>query len=120
VLLVEDERALRNLTKRILESGGYTVLEAGDGEQALLRLEAHPAVVHLLLTDVVMPGMNGRELAARVAALRPGIKVLYASGYTDDAILRHGVLDAGSRFISKPYTPTEIKRKVRHALDDTD
>jgi PAS domain S-box-containing protein len=120
VLLVEDERALRNLTKRILESGGYTVLEASDGEQALLRLEAHPAVVHLLLTDVVMPGMNGRELAARVAALRPGIKVLYASGYTDDAILRHGVLDAGSRFISKPYTPTEIKRKVRHALDDTD
>jgi two-component system, cell cycle sensor histidine kinase and response regulator CckA len=117
ILLVEDEHALRVLTRRILESAGYTVIEAANGTDALAALEAHDGVVHLLLTDVVMPKMNGRELAGRVAALRPGIKVIFASGYTDDAILRHGVLDAGSPFISKPYTPTELKRRVREVLD---
>ena len=117
ILLAEDEQALRRLTRRILESAGYAVVEAANGEDALRELEAHPGRVHLLLTDVVMPGMNGRELAGRVAALRPDTKVLYASGYTDDAILRHGVLDAGSPFLSKPYTPTELKRRVREVLD---
>ena len=76
-------------------------------------LGAHDGPVHLLLTDVVMPGMNGRDLATRVAAMRPEIKVLFASGYTDDAIFRHGVLDDGSRFISKPYAPAELRRKMR-------
>jgi CheY-like chemotaxis protein len=117
VLLVEDEQAIRALTRRILESAGYTVLEAASGADALRLLDSHPGVVHLLLTDVVMPGMNGRELSGRVAAQRPSTKVLFASGYTDDAILRHGVLDAGSSFISKPYTPSELKRRVRAVLD---
>ena len=93
------------------------MLEAANGAEALKQLEAHADRIHLLLTDVVMPGMNGRELAGRVTGARPGTKVLYASGYTDDAILRHGVLDAGSPFISKPYTPTELKRRVREVLD---
>jgi two-component system, cell cycle sensor histidine kinase and response regulator CckA len=117
ILLVEDERAVRNLTKRILQAAGYTVLEAGNGSDALALIESHRGTIDLLLTDVVMPGMNGRELAARIASLRPGIKVLYTSGYTDDAILRHGVLDDTSRFISKPYTPLDLTRRVRSLLD---
>jgi len=116
ILLVEDEPALRSLTKRILSSAGYTVLDADSGEEALAVLAAHTAPVHLLLTDVVMPGMNGRDLATRVVAVRPGIRVLFASGYTDDAIFRHGVLDDGSCFISKPYAPGELRRKIREAL----
>jgi PAS domain S-box-containing protein len=116
ILLVEDEPALRALTKRVLSSVGYTVIDAPSGEEALAKLTAHDGPVHLMLTDVVMPGMNGRELAVRVAELRPEIKVLYASGYTDDAIFRHGVLDDGSRFISKPYAPSELRRKVRETL----
>ena len=113
---MEDEPALRALTKRVLSSVGYTVIDAPSGEKALEALTAHDGPVHLMLTDVVMPGMNGRELAVRVAELRPDIKVLYASGYTDDAIFRHGVLDDGSRFISKPYAPSELRRKVRETL----
>ena len=116
ILLVEDEPALRLLTKRILSSAGYTVLDAERGDDALALLAAHPGPVHLLLTDVVMPGMNGRELATRVTALRPAIRILFASGYTDDTIFRHGVLDDGSRFISKPYAPGELRRKIREAL----
>ena len=116
VLLVEDEPALRALTKRVLSSAGYTVLDAGTGDEALAMLREHDGPIHLMLTDVVMPGMNGRDLATRVAALRPDIKVLFASGYTDDAIFRHGVLDDGSRFISKPYAPAELRRKVREVL----
>ena len=117
ILLVEDEHALRALTRRILDSAGYAILEAANGTEAIKQLEAYAGRVHLLLTDVVMPGMNGRELAGRVTGARPETRVLYASGYTDDAILRHGVLDAGSPFISKPYTPTELKRRVREVLD---
>jgi PAS domain S-box-containing protein len=116
VLLVEDEPALRALTKRVLSSAGYTVIDAGNGDEALAALAAFEGPVDLMLTDVVMPGMNGRDLATRVIALRPAIKVLFASGYTDDAIFRHGVLDDGSRFISKPYAPAELRRKVREAL----
>jgi PAS domain S-box-containing protein len=116
ILLVEDEPTLRSLTRRVLSSAGYTVVDAGSGEEALAVLATHTEHVHLMLTDVVMPGMNGRDLAVRVAALRPGIKVLYASGYTDDAIFRHGVLDDGSHFISKPYAPAELRRKVRETL----
>jgi CheY-like chemotaxis protein len=92
------------------------VLDAESGDAALSLLAAHDGPVHLLLTDVVMPGMNGRDLATRVTALRPDIRVLFASGYTDDAIFRHGVLDDGSRFISKPYAPGELRRKIREAL----
>ena len=116
ILLVEDEPALRSLTTRILSSAGYTVLDAERGDEALALLAAHDGPVHLMLTDVVMPGMNGRDLATRVAALRPGIRILFASGYTDDTIFRHGVLDDGSRFISKPYAPGELRRKIREVL----
>ena len=117
IVLVEDERGVRDLTKRIFESAGYTVLAAGNGAEAIALIEPHTGPIDLLMTDVVMPGMNGRELAARVAELRPEAKVLYTSGYTDDAILRHGVLDDTSRFISKPYTQLELTRRVRSILD---
>jgi CheY-like chemotaxis protein len=117
ILLVEDEHALRGLAKRILEADGYTVLEAGSGTEALSVLAGHAGDVHLMVTDVVMPGMSGRQLAARLAEIRPGVKVLFTSGYTDDAIIRLGVLDDASRFVSKPYTPDELKRRVREALD---
>ena len=117
VLVVEDEPALRELTKRVLQGAGYTVLEAGNGTDALRLLEEHPHDVHLVFTDVVMPGMNGRELAARLAVLRPNMRVLYTSGYTEDAILRHGVLDDASRFLSKPYTPADLRRRIREALE---
>jgi PAS domain S-box-containing protein len=99
ILIVEDDDALRDLAKRILRSAGYTVLTAGNGGEALLLLERHDGPLHLMFTDVVMPGMSGRDLAARLADLRPQMKVLYTSGYTDDAILRHGVLDEGTHFI---------------------
>jgi PAS domain S-box-containing protein len=117
VLVVEDEPALRGLTRRVLQGAGYVVLEAGNGADALRVLEQHPDAVHLVFTDVVMPGMNGRELAARLALTRPDMRVLYTSGYTEDAILRHGVLDDPSRFLSKPYTPAELRRRIREALD---
>jgi PAS domain S-box-containing protein len=113
ILLVEDEPGLRTLTRRILVSAGYTVLEAGSGDEALDVLARHEGPVDLMLTDVVMPGMNGRDLALRVAQTYPEMKVLYASGYTDDTIFRHGVLDDGSRFISKPFAPGELRRKIR-------
>jgi PAS domain S-box-containing protein len=117
VLVVEDEPALRELAARVLTGAGYTVLQAANGADALALLSQHAEAVHLVFTDVVMPGMNGRELAARLATLRPGIRVLYTSGYTEDAILRHGVLDDPRRFLSKPYTPAALRRRIREALD---
>jgi PAS domain S-box-containing protein len=117
ILIVEDERSLRNLCRRILQTAGYTVLEAGTGAEALLVLEKYSEPVHLMLTDVVMPGMSGRELAQRLADVRPEMKVLYTSGYTDDAMLRHGALDDPTRFVAKPYTAEDLKRKVRTVLD---
>jgi two-component system cell cycle sensor histidine kinase/response regulator CckA len=117
VLVVEDEPALRELTTRVLTGAGYKVLEAGTGAEALALLERHPEDVDLLFTDVVMPGMTGRELAVRLASLRPAMRVLYTSGYTEDAILRYGVLDDASRFLTKPYTPAELRRRIREALD---
>ena len=117
VLVVEDEVPLRELAARILTTAGYSVLQAANGADALALLERHAEPVHLLFTDVVMPGMNGRELASRLAMLRPAIRVLYTSGYTEDAILRHGVLDDPGRFLSKPYTPSVLRRRIRDALD---
>ena len=93
------------------------MLDAHNGGEALLLAEQHDGPVDLMLTDVVMPGINGRALAARLAAVRPQMRVLYTSGYTDDAILRHGVLDNVNCFIGKPYTPLELRRKVREVLD---
>jgi len=117
ILLVEDNGGLRKLARRILVSAGYRVLQAADGEEALIALERHEAPVHLLLTDVIMPGMNGRVLAERVGEVRSGTKILYTSGYTDDAIVHRGVLDEGTAFISKPFAAAELLRKVREVLD---
>jgi PAS domain S-box-containing protein len=117
ILIVEDEESVRKLVVRILEASGYEVLAASNGGEALLLLERRAQPVHLMLTDVVMPGMNGRELATRLATLHPRMKVLFTSGYTDDAIFRHGVLDEGTHFIGKPYAGADLTRKVREVLD---
>ncbi|MFN7943610.1 MAG: PAS domain S-box protein [Thermoanaerobaculia bacterium] len=116
ILLVEDDEALRRLTERALESAGYDVLVAANGGEALLLLEEFPGPVHLLLTDVVMPGMSGRDLADRLREMRRDMRVLFCSGYTDDTILHHGVLDDLTNFISKPYTVAALAGKVREVL----
>jgi signal transduction histidine kinase/CheY-like chemotaxis protein len=116
VLIVEDEAAVRLLAQRILKAAGYTVLTAADAVAALTLL-AGGGVVNLLVTDVVLPGMSGRDLADRVSRARPEVKILFTSGYTDDAILRHGVLDREVAFLGKPYTVDQLTRKVRDVLD---
>ncbi|HEY5957719.1 MAG TPA: ATP-binding protein, partial [Polyangiaceae bacterium] len=117
ILVVEDEEALLEVARRCLEGAGYQVLTALDGAAALVKSAQHPDVIHLLLTDVIMPRMNGKTLAQELCQMRPTLKVLFTSGYTDDAIVHHGVLDAGTNFIGKPFTSTEITRKVRDVLD---
>ena len=117
ILIVEDVGGLRRLATRMLESAGYTVLTAASGEEALLMLERHEEPVHLVITDVVMPGMSGRTLAERFDRTRPGMKVLYMSGYAADAVVRHGVLDEEMPFLAKPFTVVELTRKVREVLD---
>jgi signal transduction histidine kinase/ActR/RegA family two-component response regulator len=118
VLLVEDDDAVRDLARDILQATGYTVLEARQGAEALGMSERYTGPIHLMLTDVVMPGMSGRQLADRLAVLRPTTKVLYMSGYTDNAIVHHGVLDPGTEFLQKPFTVPVLTRKVREILDD--
>ncbi len=117
VLLVEDEKHVRALAHAILRQYGYHVLEAHSGGDALVISEQHPATIHLLLTDVVMPRMSGRELAERIAVQRPATKVLFMSGYTDASIVHHGILDSDIDFIHKPITPDALARKVREVLD---
>jgi CheY-like chemotaxis protein len=117
LLLAEDDDAIRNLVRIALESCGYTVLVAADGEDALKVSSAYKSPVDLLVTDVVMPRMSGRELVERLSKTRPAIRVLYVSGYTDDAIVRHGVVAEGVAFLNKPFTPTTLARKVREVLD---
>ncbi|HEY5475942.1 MAG TPA: PAS domain S-box protein [Tepidiformaceae bacterium] len=117
ILLAEDNAGLRKLATRVLEPAGYTVLGTASGEEALRLLERHEEPVHLLLSDVVMPGMSGRQLAERIAETRPGMKVLYMSGYTSDTIVRHGVLEARVPFLNKPFTGAALLRKVREVLD---
>jgi len=117
VLLVEDEGTVRSVAREVLQMVGYTVLEAASGEEALQRVEQYADAIHLLVTDVVMPGMNGRELAARLAVEYPNVQVLYLSGYTDDAIAHHGVLQAGIELLHKPFTPDTLARRVREVLD---
>ncbi|HET8578019.1 MAG TPA: ATP-binding protein [Methylomirabilota bacterium] len=117
ILLVEDAQRVRAVVREILEMNGYGVLEARHGAEALEISGKHPGPIHLMVTDVVMPQMSGRELAQRLAPLRPEMRVLYMSGYTDDAIVRHGVLGAGMAFLSKPFTPDALAAKVREVLD---
>jgi two-component system, cell cycle sensor histidine kinase and response regulator CckA len=117
ILVVEDYAGLRQLARAMLDKAGYKVLLAANGKEALELLERHNGRVDLLLTDVVMPEMNGRELAAHIEASRPGIKVIYASGYTDDALLRHGVQTDAAHFLGKPYTYEDLTRVVRNVLD---
>ena len=117
ILLVEDEESLRKLAHMFLRDNGYQVLAAGDGAQALQLARQHTGPIHLLLTDVVMPGINGRVLAERLAPGQPGMKILYMSGYTDSFIAGHGVLEAGSHLLHKPFTEETLTRKVRELLD---
>jgi len=117
VLLVEDAAPVRTLARRSLEARGYRVLEAADGPSALQLSDRHGGGIDILVTDVVMPGMSGRELAERLAPERPSMKVLYTSGYTDDAMVRQGVLNAGVAFLQKPFVPDTLARKVREVLD---
>jgi PAS domain S-box-containing protein len=116
VLLVEDEAALRSMIQEILEEAGYSVLSSATPEEAIDAARSHPGPVHLLLSDVVMPRMGGRDLAAQVSALRPGLRVLYMSGYTDEAIVHHGMLDAGTHFLQKPFTSDALLDRVRDLL----
>jgi two-component system, cell cycle sensor histidine kinase and response regulator CckA len=116
VLLVEDEAGVRHLARDVLSGFGYRVLEAPDGSEALRLAVAHDGPIDLLLTDVVMPGMSGAELAERFQILRPGTRVLYASGYADDAVIRHGVTD-GVPFLQKPFEPDDLVRRVRELIE---
>ncbi|MGE5283421.1 MAG: PAS domain S-box protein [Actinomycetota bacterium] len=117
VLLTEDEEGVRRLAREILSGNGYKVLEAANGREAVLLSEGHRGKIHLLLTDVVMPELSGRDLGERIRRQRPDLRILYMSGYTDDAILRHGVREDGIPFLQKPFTPEGLARKVREVLD---
>jgi PAS domain S-box-containing protein len=120
ILLVEDQREVREVVRQTLQRHGYHVLEAVDGQAALALLRASAGPIHLLLTDVVMPHMSGRELVDKVTQHDRSIRVLYTSGYTDDAIVRHGVLDSGIAFIQKPFTPEQLLTRVRDVLGRPD
>ena len=117
ILLAEDDQAVRELAGRILTGAGYKVLPARGGEQALLLAQAYGGEIHLLLTDVVMPGLSGREVADRLGQSHPEIRTLYMSGYTDDAIIRHGVLEDEINLVAKPFSQEQLLRRVRQALD---
>jgi hypothetical protein len=118
ILLAEDEASLRLIVREMLQDAGYTVLDAADPEGAVAVARDHPGPIHLVVTDVVMPRVSGRELAESLEALRPGIAVLYMSGYTDEAIAHQGVLAAGVQFLEKPFTTESLLRKVRLVLDE--
>ena len=117
ILLVEDEDMVRDLSKEILEGYGYEVISAPNGKEGLRICQEFEGDIDLVITDVVMPQMSGRELAENVGALRPDTRVLYMSGFTDDAIVRHGVLDDGMSFIQKPFSPDSLALKAREVLD---
>ncbi|HEY6947752.1 MAG TPA: response regulator [Gemmatimonadales bacterium] len=117
ILLVEDEEQVRRLARRVLEREGFVVVEAGDAEAALRCANRHPGTIHLLVVDMLLPGLSGRELVAQLAIHRPAVKVLYISGTADDAIGRHQVLAPGTEFLQKPFALDQLVRKVRKVLD---
>jgi len=119
ILLVEDNEQVRTLTFSILKLQGYTVLVAAGGTEALEISASHNGSIDLLLTDVIMPDMNGKDLYERVVDKYPGIKVLYMSGYTGDVLARHGVLGQGIQFIQKPFRVTDLAAKIRKIFDST-
>jgi PAS domain S-box-containing protein len=120
VLLVEDEEQVRELARRVLERAGYTVLATADAESAMAMADRHPGHIHLLITDVALPRVSGRELAARLGIHRPAIKVLYVSGTADDAIARHRLLEPGTEFLEKPFSLEGLLRRVRKVLGAAD
>jgi PAS domain S-box-containing protein len=117
ILLVEDDAALRALTERLLRAGGYAVLVAHDGGKALAAAARYEGPIHLVVSDVVMPGMNGRTLVERLRQIRPEIRVLFMSGYTDDEVMRRGIVDRQAAFLQKPFTPDQLAAKVREVLE---
>lgn len=116
VLLVEDEESVRQLVRETLQSKGYKVVEAENGEAGVAAAEKHAGKIDLVITDVVMPGMGGRQLVERLAESRPETKVLYLSGYTEDAIVNEGSIESGTAFLQKPFTLQNLSRKVREVL----
>jgi CheY-like chemotaxis protein len=114
--LVEDDKSLRVTCGLFLEALDYKVLVAETPGEALSMVAGHPGDIHVLLTDVVMPGMDGRQLAQRISAVKPGVQVLFMSGYTADVIAHRGVLDEGVQFLAKPFTRDDLARKVREVL----
>ena len=117
ILVVEDEEAVRKIAKLALESHGYTVIEAGNGPAAIELVGRYPKQIHLVVSDVVMPGMSGRELSVELRKMRNDFRLLFISGYTDDAVVRHGIVKADEAFLQKPFSPSSLARKVREVLD---
>ena len=118
ILLVEDEEAVRDLANRILSAKGYSVVAAKSTKEAEQCSERHTGDIHLVLTDIIMPGTSGRELARRIAARRPRTRILFMSGYTDNVLAEGWVLEAGLSFLQKPFTPGALVQKVREVVDN--
>jgi CheY-like chemotaxis protein len=116
ILVVEDDDAVRKLVHRALVDHGYTVLDAISAREAVTFCERHKGLIHLMISDVILPQMSGRELAKRVQELRPKMRVIFMSGYADDAVAHHGILEAGHVFVEKPFVPAAMVRKVREIL----
>jgi DNA-binding response OmpR family regulator len=117
VLLVEDAESLRELLREALETNGYTVLVARDGAEAMQIAAAHAGPIHIVVTDVIMPGMSGPKIVDLLAPRRPEMKVLFVSGYSDESLTRHGLVGPGRAFLSKPFGPEVLLRRVRESLD---